>query len=441
VVLAEFENLSGLKANPNKSSFFCSGIQLEDKESMLNLLQMQEGSLLVRYLGVPLISKRLSAVDCEDLVAKIAGRIDSWLVKHLSFAGRLQLLSSVLFSLQVFWARVFILPKKIIRIIEQKFNRFMGSGADSRAKAKVAWDKICFPKSEGGLGIKKLEIWNQAAMLNHIWSLFAQAGSLWVAWVELKWFKGKSFWQISIPKVCSWSWKKLLKLRDIAKKFIRFKIGDGNRTYLWLDNWHPLGRLVDRFGFRIVYDSGSCLEAKVSSIIRNGDWFWPKARSDILVDIQIKLSDIPLGGTDVPIWESSSGVYTCSETWDSLRTKLPIVPWSKVIWFSQAIPQQAFVLWLIFRNALSMKDRMCGWGYMGNSLCCFCYACQESVDHLFFCCSFSRRIWYRLMSSCLVTNPRIDWDDVTSWSIRMLRGKSMQSTLCKLCLAAAVYNL
>jgi hypothetical protein len=78
-----------------------------------------------------------------------------------------------------------------------------------------------------------------------------------------------------------------------------------------------------------LYDSGSCLEAKISSIIRNGDWFWPKARSDNLVDIQSKLLDIPFGGADVPIWKSISGVYTCLETWDCLRTKLPVVPWSK----------------------------------------------------------------------------------------------------------------
>lgn len=29
-------------------------------------------------------------------------------------------------------------------------------------------------------------------MLKHIWSLFAQAGSIWVAWVEENWLKGKS---------------------------------------------------------------------------------------------------------------------------------------------------------------------------------------------------------------------------------------------------------
>jgi hypothetical protein len=55
------------------------------------------------------------------------------------------------------------------------------------------------PKKEGGLGIKKLEEWNRAAMMRHIWSLFVKAGSLWVAWVKENLLKGKSFWQVSIP--------------------------------------------------------------------------------------------------------------------------------------------------------------------------------------------------------------------------------------------------
>jgi hypothetical protein len=137
-VLVEFEGLSGLRANPDKSLAFCAGISGRDKKTLLSLLQMSEGTLPVRYLGVPLITKRLSAVDCVTLVAKFISRIESWLVKHLSFAGRLQLITSVLCSFHVFWSRVFILPKKVIKLIEQKLNRFLWSGKDSKANAKVA---------------------------------------------------------------------------------------------------------------------------------------------------------------------------------------------------------------------------------------------------------------------------------------------------------------
>lgn len=116
-VLDEFENLSRLCDNPSKSSLFCAGISSNAKMDLLDFLRMQEGLLSVRYLGVPLITKRLAVCDCEALVSKITARIDSWLSRNLSFAGRLQLMSSVLLSLQVYWAKVFILLKKIIRLL------------------------------------------------------------------------------------------------------------------------------------------------------------------------------------------------------------------------------------------------------------------------------------------------------------------------------------
>jgi hypothetical protein len=124
--LVEFENLSSLKANPSKSSLFCFGVSDRMKQLLLDDLKMNIGILPVRYLGVPLISTRLSTGDCGVLLEKITWRIDSWLSRNLSYTGRLQLLSFKLYSLQVYWTGIFILPKSIIKAIEQKFNRFYG---------------------------------------------------------------------------------------------------------------------------------------------------------------------------------------------------------------------------------------------------------------------------------------------------------------------------
>jgi hypothetical protein len=49
------------------------------------------------------------------------------------------------------------------------------------AKAIVAWNDICFPKKEDGLGLKRIGVWNKTYMLRHIWSLFVRSSSLWVA--------------------------------------------------------------------------------------------------------------------------------------------------------------------------------------------------------------------------------------------------------------------
>lgn len=136
---------------------------------------------------------------------------------------------------------------------------------------------LCVPKQEGGLGIKKLEEWNHAAMMRHIWSLF-KACSLWVAWVKESLLKGMSFRQIKIPQLCTWSWRKLLKLRDEAKRFMQFDVGDGRNIHLWFDHWHPGGTLYEKYGHRVVYDACSKPEAWLSTVIKDDNWNWRPAQ-------------------------------------------------------------------------------------------------------------------------------------------------------------------
>jgi hypothetical protein len=94
------------------------------------------------------------------------------------------------------------------------------------------------------------------------------------------------FCSVSIPQNCSWSWRKLLKLRSIAEQFLSFKVGDGRKIFLWYDVWHPEGYLFDIYGYQMIYDAGSAIGPKVSSIIQEGAWYWPSARSDNLVHVQ-----------------------------------------------------------------------------------------------------------------------------------------------------------
>ncbi len=38
--------------------------------------------------------------------------------------------------------------------------------------AKVAWEAVCRPKRVSGLGSKRVEKWNEVAIMKHIWNLF-----------------------------------------------------------------------------------------------------------------------------------------------------------------------------------------------------------------------------------------------------------------------------
>nr|GEW59699.1 putative RNA-directed DNA polymerase, eukaryota, reverse transcriptase zinc-binding domain protein [Tanacetum cinerariifolium] len=52
-------------------------------------------------------------------------------------------------------------------------------------KAKVSWEVVCLPKMEGGLGIRRLDIFNKALMVPHIWNLLTRKDSLWVKWIHV----------------------------------------------------------------------------------------------------------------------------------------------------------------------------------------------------------------------------------------------------------------
>ena len=101
--LNRFENFSGLQVNKQKSAIFLAGISDAIKNEMLNITGFSLGRLPMKYLGVPLLSTRLSHNDCQPLIDKIMVRIQAWTSRSLSFAGRLQLLSSVLYNIQMYW--------------------------------------------------------------------------------------------------------------------------------------------------------------------------------------------------------------------------------------------------------------------------------------------------------------------------------------------------
>lgn len=123
-----FSSWSGLLPNKNKSKVFLLGDPVSIKENIRLAFGFQEGRLPVWYLGVPIITSRLGKADCASLIDRITARIQLWAHRFLSFAGRLQLIRSVLHSIQAFWASVFSLPISVLDRIEQLLRQFLWNG-------------------------------------------------------------------------------------------------------------------------------------------------------------------------------------------------------------------------------------------------------------------------------------------------------------------------
>ncbi|KAI8559863.1 hypothetical protein RHMOL_Rhmol04G0208500 [Rhododendron molle] len=80
---------------------------------------------------------------------------------------------------------------------------------------------------------------------------------------------------MGLPYYVSWTIRKVFQLREVCQPLIRYQIGNGASTFLWLDNWHPLGPLYKRFGVNVCCNIGRSLQAKVSTIIIDGEWLGP----------------------------------------------------------------------------------------------------------------------------------------------------------------------
>ncbi|CAI0459963.1 unnamed protein product [Linum tenue] len=69
------------------------------------------------------------------------------------------------------------------RISGWKSKSLSYAGDGARKKAVVAWSRITYPKTEGGLGLRDMDSWNFACVMRHIWAILLKQGSLWVAWI------------------------------------------------------------------------------------------------------------------------------------------------------------------------------------------------------------------------------------------------------------------
>ncbi|XP_058180144.1 uncharacterized protein LOC131298685 [Rhododendron vialii] len=165
---------------------------------------------------------------------------------------------------------------------------------------------------------------------------------------------------MDIPSDSSWTMRKILGLRKLCQPLIRYHVGNGANTFLWLDNWHILGPLYAKFGERVVTNLGRALWAKVATIIDQGDWCWPKLGNQ---SIQAIMAPTPpslrpnLTVEDSVSWiPHPSAIFIVRSAWNAIRKRYPIQPWHKIIWTGNAVPRWSFNLWLVVLQRLSTKD-------------------------------------------------------------------------------------
>lgn len=100
-----------LQANNSKSEIYHAVMDALEVHEVCNTSGFKSGILPFRHLGVPVCARKLKVGECEALIEKMVARIRALSTRKISFAGRLQLVNSVLMSFCTYWAQIFLLPQ------------------------------------------------------------------------------------------------------------------------------------------------------------------------------------------------------------------------------------------------------------------------------------------------------------------------------------------
>lgn len=110
----------------------------------------------------------------------------SWSLASLRLLHELGFLQ----GMQSYQAKVFLLPKRIIDMVDQVCNKFIWRTDLKGSKSYIAQKHVCMPRAYSGLNIFNLYLQNEVLLLKSLWDLVSKMGELWINWVHDYYQKG-----------------------------------------------------------------------------------------------------------------------------------------------------------------------------------------------------------------------------------------------------------
>lgn len=223
--------------------------------------------------------------------------------------------------------------------------------------------------------------------------------SIWATWMQKKYLKGKGhFWSILSKQSDSDLWREILNHRDTILPFVQYRIGNEKDINLWHDPWLNQGRLIDILGWDRILQAGFG-NAKVLDFINNRNWVLPPA---VYTDVKQSVGEDSLSRTTrgCRIWYaglevSSTGNFyfpTCIRGTHNSS-------WSQALgghsleWVQ--VGKYSFCTYRTLHGCLFTMDSLKVMGIRLASRCALWGANEESLDHIFYQCSYSAYVWKR----------------------------------------------
>ncbi|KAG7559082.1 Reverse transcriptase domain [Arabidopsis thaliana x Arabidopsis arenosa] len=240
-ILRQYGEASGQQINFAKSSvMFGSKVQPQSKADIKTILGIHQEGGMGTYLGLPEKIHGSKAQVFAFVQDRLKSRINTWSAKFLSKGGKEILIKSVAQALPTYVMSCFLLPKNIRSKLSSAISNFWWSNKqESKGLHWIAWDKLCSPLSEGGLGFKMFEDFNLALLAKQLWRLVRFPDSLLARVLRGRYFKYSSPLSVKPSYLPSYGWRSMLAARPLLLSGLRKNIGSGYDTRVWSDPWIP----------------------------------------------------------------------------------------------------------------------------------------------------------------------------------------------------------
>ncbi|XP_058753888.1 uncharacterized protein LOC131627079 [Vicia villosa] len=116
------------------------------------------------------------------------------------------------------------------------------------------------------------------------------------------------------------------------------------------------------------------------------------------------------------------------------------VPWKKIFFHNNVRPQVKFHLCLVLMRKTPTKDRLNKFGILTDKVYCFCQE-DETIDHLYFECRYSKRIWETILQWIGYRTNCGKWSIEKEWIMRETNKKGWRQLLLKNAIAETVHMI
>jgi hypothetical protein len=314
--------------------------------------------------------------------------IPAWQFGLIQRLGRLTLIKAVIAARTIHQLLIAEAPVWLLDEVVKMQRAFFWAGdmEVSTGKCLVSWETVCKPTEFGGLGVKNRKL---------------QGLALRVRW---EWLRRTD------P---SKPWAGLPMMRDTQAEELFYslaviKVGDGRRTFFWLDRWVDGLRVAEIAPILVAAVSTRKKQSRtVAEGLNNNRWMldvqgeMSEEGYRPWVDLWLALARIQREETvqDVFTWTGAvSGKYTARDTYRMLCQGGIRSVVEKPIWRSYAPPKCKLFGWLATKYRLWTSDRRAQHGLQDDTVACFtCLQEEDTVDHILAQCVYAREVWMRCM--------------------------------------------